>query len=216
MVRKSLPSIVCFFALGFGVFAGDRELWNGRDFEGWEFDVISSKVEASEIWSVMDGVIVCAGRPLSVMRTVDEFTNYELELEWQWADPSNPGNSGILVHASSPRHRSVWPKSIEIQLAHERAGDFWMIGESLHVEKRETLGPRIPRIGDSAERPPGEWNELKIRCAEDSIEVWVNGKLVNHAQQCTAVRGSICLQSEGAKIHFRKLRIRPIESVDAP
>jgi len=187
------------------------DLFNGADFEGWSFDVISSKVEPGEIWSVRDGMIVCKGRPLSVMRTKADFENYELTLEWRWARGGRPGNSGVLVHAGKPRERSVWPKSIEVQLGHERAGDFWMIGEPIAVEGREPIGPRIPHNDNQAEKEPGEWNEIRIRCEGKTITVHVNGVLRNEGITATAMRGAICLQSEGTEVHFRNIRIAPLQ-----
>jgi len=187
-----------------------RLLFNGRDFEGWTFDVISSRVEPAEIWTVEDGMIVCKGRPLSVVRTVEEFSDYELALEWRWPAEGRPGNSGVLVHASTPRERSVWPKSLEVQLAHGHAGDFWLIGETLEVADREPLGRRIPNNGEAAEKEPGEWNHLVVRCEGDRITVRVNGVLVNQGVNTSATRGAICLQSEGAEVHFRNIRLRPL------
>jgi len=191
-----------------------RDLFNGKDFDGWEFDVISSQVEPGAIWSVRDGMIICHGRPLSVLRTTEQFENYELTLEWRWAPGGTPGNSGVLVHATTPRERSVWPKSIEVQLAHESAGDFWLIGESLTVEGRKPLGRRIPNNGENAEQEPGEWNQLRVTCLGDAITVHINGILINEGRDASATRGAICLQSEGAEVHFRKIRITALDVTD--
>lgn len=190
--------------------AGERILFNGRDFEGWTFDVISSRVDPGEIWTVDGGMIVCKGRPLSVVRTAEEFADYELTLEWRWPEGGKPGNSGLLVHASTPRERSVWPKSLEVQLAHGHAGDFWLIGETLEVEGREALGRRIPNNGEAAEKEPGQWNELAVRCEGDRITVRVNGVVVNEGRAASVTRGAICLQSEGAEVHFRNIVLRPL------
>ena len=190
-----------------------RDLSNGEDFEGWTFDVISSQVEPAAIWSMRDGMIICKGRPLSVMRTTEEFENYVLTLEWRWA--ATPGNSGVLVHAGTPRERGVWPKSIEVQLAHESAGDFWLIGESITVDGRKPLGRRIPNNGNAAEKEPGEWNELRVRCEGTRITVHVNGVLVNEGHSATTSRGAVCLQSEGAETHFRNIRLTPLANGEA-
>ena len=198
---------ICFSAIPMA-FGEGRELFNGKDFEGWTFDIISSQVAPEEIWTVSDGEIVCKGRPLSVMRTTEEFENYELTLEWRWV--GNPGNSGVLVHAGTPRERGVWPKSIEVQLAHEHAGDFWLIGETLVVDGREPLGRRIPHNGATAEKEPGEWNLLRVRCEGGRIVVHVNDVLVNDGHSASATRGAICLQSEGANVNFRNIRLTPL------
>lgn len=216
MIRKTFFGMFALSSLVLAQPHLGRDLFNGKDFEGWEFDIISSKVEPAEIWTVEDGMIVSVGRPLSVLRTTEGFENYELTLEWRWPEGSAPGNSGVLLHATSPRERGVWPKSIEVQLAHGSAGDFWMIGESITVEGREPLGRRIPNNGSLAERSPGEWNQLRVRCEGASVTVWINGTLVNHGHAATAVRGAICLQSEGADIHFRNLRILPLPAEDSP
>jgi hypothetical protein len=41
--------------------------------------------------------------------------------------------------------------------------------------------------------------------------VWVNGDLVNHGTDCTAERGRIALQAEGARCEFRRVELVPLE-----
>jgi len=194
--------------------AAPIELFNGKDFEGWTFDIISSQIQPEEIWTVEEGIITCKGRPLSVVRTNDEYENYELTLEWRWT--AEPGNSGVLVHSSAPRERGVWPKSIEVQLAHGSAGDFWLIGETISVDGRPAIGRRIPKNEASPEKPPGEWNELRIRCEGDTITVHINGLLVNKGHSASTTRGAVCIQSEGRPTQFRNLRLHPLQAPATP
>ena len=191
--------------------AEPRPLFNGKDFTGWTFDVIDPEVKPEAVWSVSKGIIICKGRPPGVMRTADEFSNYELTLEWRWPAGGKPGNSGVLVHASKPREMFVWPKSVEVQLGHENAGDFWMIGETLTVAGTQPQGRRWWKKGESAEKPPGQWNLARIRCEAGSIRVFVNGTLVNEGTGLSATKGAICLQSEGNEIHFRKISLLPLK-----
>lgn len=191
--------------------AEPEPLFNGKDFAGWTFDVLNPAVEPGALWSIVEGVIICKGRPPGVMRTVKEFSNYELTLEWRWAPGAKPGNSGVLVHCSKPRETFAWPKSVEVQLAHGNAGDFWMIGESLSVAGTQPQGRRWVKNAESREKPPGEWNIGRIRCEGDKLSVWINGKLMNEGTGLTAVKGAICLQSEGSEVHFRKIMITPLE-----
>jgi hypothetical protein len=104
----------------------------------------------------------------------------------------------------------VWPKSLEVQLAHENAGDFWMIGESITVPNATPQGRRWLKRQNSTEKPPGEWNTMRVRCEGDRITVWVNGVLMNEGHSLSANKGAICLQSEGAEIHFRKVELTPL------
>ncbi|MDP3850020.1 MAG: DUF1080 domain-containing protein [Luteolibacter sp.] len=191
--------------------AEPQALFNGRDLDGWTFDIIDPGVKPDAIWSVADGLLVCKGRPPGIIRTAKEHSEYELAIEWRWTPGKKPGNSGVLVHASTPRKMFVWPKSLEVQLGSENAGDFWMIGETVTVANATALGRRWLKRQESAEKPPGEWNSMKVRCKGDTISVWVNGVLMNEGGGLSATKGAICLQSEGAEIHFRKVELTPLE-----
>ncbi len=189
------------------------KLFNGVDFDGWTFDIIDPEVQPDALWRVENGILICKGRPPGVMRSLKDYENYELVIEWRWPVGKKPGNSGVLVHAGKPRERFIWPKSIEVQLRADDAGDFWMIGESVTVADKQAEDRRFIKSGDSAEKPIGEWNTMKIRCEKDTITVHVNGTLMNHGTALTATNGAICLQSESGEIHFRKVELTPLKAV---
>ena len=44
-------------------------------------------------------------------------------------------------------------------------------------------------------------------CVDGSIKLSVNGKFVNGLSQSSQKKGYLCLESEGAEIHFRNLKI---------
>ena len=64
---------------------------------------------------------------------------------------------------------------------------------------------RILNLTDGSEKPVGEWNRMTIECRFQSIDIWVNGELVNQGTDCTASSGQIALQAEGAEVEFRRL-----------
>ncbi len=187
------------------------ELFNGKDFTGWTFDISKKKVKPEQIWSVKDGILVCKGKPAGVIRTEKEYGNYELVVEWRWPKGKKPGNSGCLIHCSEPRATGPWPKCLESQLQSGDAGDFWMLGETIKRKGPGPQGRRWPNFTDDSEKPVGEWNTMKIRAEGGNVTVWVNGKKVNEGTGCTADKGAICLQSEGAEIHFRKVELTPLD-----
>jgi hypothetical protein len=171
---------------------------------------------------VRDGVLVSMGNPKGHLVTEQEFSNYKLVVEYRFS--KSPGNCGVLVHASSPRYLyDMFPKSIEVQMMHENAGDFWCIGENIEVPDMEKRRPRkdenqkfggeapdarrIIRHTHNVEKPLGEWNTMEIECKGDEIIVQVNGKLVNHGKKSTASTGKIALQAEGAEVEFRKVEL---------
>ena len=190
-------------------------LFDGKSLTGWSFDVIDPQVKPADVWSVKDGMIVCKGRPPAVLRTEKDYSDYELTIEWRWAPGGKPGNSGLLVHASKPREMFVWPKSLEVQLGSGNAGDFWMIGESVRVRDTTPQGRRWIKRQSSAEKPAGEWNTMTVRCEGDTIRVTVNGILMNEGYALSATKGAICLQSEGAEVHFRKVQLTPLAAAQA-
>ena len=187
------------------------KLFNGKDFEGWTFDNIDPKATPESVWSVSGENVICKGRPPGIMRTVKEYSNYELIVEWRWAPNTKPENSGILIHASKPKEMFSWPKSIEVQLGHRNAGDFWVIGEKLTVAGSEPEGRRWSKKSESTEKPPGEWNTAKVRCIGNKVTVWINDTLMNEGTDLSTSKGAICLQAEGGEVHFRKVELTPVE-----
>jgi len=196
------------------------QLFNGRDLTGWSpylWDNEAKKEDTatppSAVWSVEDGVLICKGEPSGYIRTNDEFENYRLSLEWRWPAGTGGGNNGVLVHTTTPNALNKWPKSIEVQLYKDNAGDFWEIGTTVGVPNEETRqdGRRHINLTDGSEKPIGEWNKMEILCQGEEIKVWVNGDFVNHATSSSDTRGAIALQSEGAVIHYRNVILTPLD-----
>ncbi len=204
-----------------------KSLFNGHDFTGWHADVpkMDNDTSVKSPFIVRNGLLVSLGTPGGHLITDDIYKNYRLEVEYRFAGV--PGNCGVLVHASTPRALyDMFPKSIEVQMMHENAGDFWCIVEDIKVpdmEKRrgpkeewgitEGKGRRILNLTDGSEKPVGEWNNMVIECQGSSIKVWVNGDLVNHGTDCTASEGHIALQAEGSEVEFRKVELTPLRGV---
>lgn len=199
-------------------------LFNGKNLEGWHIDVPA--MDTSDVESpflVRNGMLVSMGTPNGHIITDAEYENFELEVEYRFA--GEPGNCGVLVFASTPRSLyKMFPKSIEVQMMHENAGDFWCIVEDIKVPDMESRrGPkeewgitegkkrRILNLTDGSEKPVGEWNNMKIECRGNSIKVWVNGDLVNHGTEATASKGQIALQAEGSEVEFRKVELRKLK-----
>lgn len=207
--------------------AKSKSLFNGKDLTGWHVDVpkMDNDPTARNPFIVRNGLLVSLGTPGGHLITNDSYKNYRLEIEYRFAD--KPGNCGALVHVSTPRALyEMFPKSIEVQMMHENAGDFWCIQEDIAVpEMEKRRGPkekwgvngdklrRIPNLTDGSEKPLGEWNAMTIECVGNEVKVWVNDELVNHGFDATVQKGRIALQAEGAEVEFRKVLLTPISEL---
>lgn len=203
---------------------GKFSLFNGKDLTGWHADVpeMDANKSARMPFIVRDGMLVSLGTPGGHLITDRLYENYRLEIEYRFA--AKPGNCGVLVHASKPRMLyGMFPQSLEVQMQSGDAGDFWCIGEDVTVPDMEARrgpksnwgvtegkGRRVKNLTDGTEKPLGEWNTMKIECLGASVKVWVNGVVVNEGSNCTARKGQIALQAEGAEVEFRKLLLSPL------
>ncbi len=197
------------------------QLFNGIDLKGWHLDVpaMDSIPELESPFVVRNSNLISFGEPRGHLITDVIYKNYQLEVEYRF--PGEPGNCGVLVHASTPRFLyNMFPKSIEVQMEHTNAGDFWAIGEDItcdNMEERrgqkktwgttEGFNRRIMNLTDNSENPLGQWNTMVVECLDNTIKVWVNGDLVNYGYNATTSSGQIAVQAEGAEVEFRKLEL---------
>jgi hypothetical protein len=204
--------------------AQSRSLFNGRDLAGWHMDVpaIDSNAGTRAPFVVRNGLLVSLGEPRGHLITDSIFSNYRLTAVYRFS--GTPGNAGVLVHASTPRALyGMFPKSIEVQMEHQNAGDFWVIQEDITVPDMERRrGPRekwgraegdarrIKHLSDGAERALGEWNTMVVEVVGRRIRVWVNGRRMNDGFGATVDRGQIALQAEGSEVEFRTVALTPI------
>jgi hypothetical protein len=209
--------------------AQSHRLFNGRDLSGWHVDVpeMDTNAVAENPFIIRNGLLVSLGKPQGHLITDSVYQNYRIEVEYRFAGV--PGNCGLLVFASAPRALyKMFPKSIEVQMMHQNAGDFWCITEDITVPDMENRrGPkanwgitegklrRVKNLTDSSENPVGEWNSMAVECVGNSIKVWVNGDLVNYGFNATAGKGNIALQAEGSEVEFRKVELTAITKFTA-
>lgn len=224
---RQLAILGIVLATACSAIAQSKNLFNETNLTGWHADVPARNEETNERspFIVRDGMLVSLGTPGGHLITDNVYKDYRLEVEYRF--PAEPGNCGVLVHASTPRAMyNMFPQSIEVQLMHENAGDFWCIHENISVPNmaqrrgpKETWGGRdgdarrIPNLTDQSEKPLGQWNRMTIECLGDKVRVWVNGDLVNDGFDSTATEGQIALQAEGSEVEFRKIVLTPINEL---
>lgn len=192
-------------------------LFNGKDLSGW-VDVNTSP----ETWSVKDGLLVCSGKPTGVMRSEKQYENFMLHIEWRHMEAG--GNSGVFVwsEAEIPKGRNL-PKGMEVQMLElewinlhpKRDGEpnhIGYISGELFGAGGMTATPDNPRGNRSMStelrcKGKGEWNVYDVVCINGNVQLSINGKFVNSIRNASTRKGYLCLESEGAEIHFRNIQI---------
>ncbi len=194
-----------------------KDLFNGKDLTGWVN--VNTKPDT---WSVKDGMIVCTGKPTGVMRTEKQYENFVLHIEWMHLEPG--GNSGCFAWSDGTvPEGKVYPRGLEIQMLEldwvnlnkDKDGKprplAYVHGELFGVGGLKIV-PDLAR-GErsmSAEnrcKPKGEWNVYDVVAVDGVVKLSVNGKFVNGISKATIKKGYLCLESEGAEIHFRNIKI---------
>jgi hypothetical protein len=187
---------------------------------------------APDTWSMKGGVIYCTGQPVGVTRSRQKFTNIELVVQWRHL--TSGGNSGVFLWASDEaladlKPGQLPPGGIEVQvLDHGYAtqyekqtgkkpdwfttnGDVFPVGKS-----RMTPFPPVSPNGQRSfprknlSNGFGEWNHYYVRAINGEVRLWVNGEEVSGGTNCEPRTGYLCLESEGAPVEFKNLRIREL------
>ena len=193
-----------------------KDLFNGKDLSGWV-----NVNTAPDTWSVRDGLLISTGKPIGVMRTERQYENFILHIEWMHLEPG--GNSGTFIWSNAvPRESNRLPDGVEVQMLeldwpklHGRNGKVppiaYVHGELFGVGGVETIpdNPRGTRSKSIENRclPRGQWNTYDVVAVDGVVKLSVNGKFVNGVRSSTQKKGYICLEAEGAEIHFRNIKI---------
>ncbi len=188
-----------------------KNLFNGKDLKGWV-----NVNTAEDTWQVKKGILVSTGKPIGVMRTDRQYENFILEIEWKHMEAG--GNSGVFVWSEGTQFGDdPLTKAIEVQMLElEWAIQHNQTDAYVHGELFPTMGmtaiPDNPRGTRSKSlekrcRGKGEWNKYVVVCVDGVVKLSVNGKFVNGLRGSERKKGYICLEAEGAEIHFRNIRI---------
>jgi Domain of Unknown Function (DUF1080) len=187
-----------------------------------------------DTWSFKNGQIQCTGTPTGVMRTKDQYQNFELVVEWMHKRPG--GNSGVFVwgtqesidELAAAGSRRRLPTGIEVQILDHafrtnyeqknqgKKGDWFSTNGDIFPTGTTKMTPFPPTSPNGQRSFPrkelckgaGEWNHYYVRAINGEVRLWVNGEEVSGGKDCSPAKGYLCLESEGSPIEFKNLRIR--------
>jgi hypothetical protein len=210
--------------------AGWELLFDGTSLDGWKQ---YGQDTITELWSVRDSAIVCDGTGLGEgsgdkggsLRTIREFGNFELSVDWK-ITPG--GNSGILYHVKEmPEYSTDYATGPEYQVMDDGG---WTGGE---LTEKQKAGSNYDMFAAPATKklvPVGEWNNARIIYNNGHVEHWLNGektvefeenspeyqeaykssKWVEFPGWNTFKEGAISLQDHGAPVYFRNIKIKTL------
>lgn len=193
-------------------------LFNGTNLDGWYVYLSDSPAgrDTANIFTVHDNMLHISGKTFGYVSTNNSYKNFHLILEFKWGVMKHPPrlnakrDSGILYYFSSSSPDKIWPRSIECQIQETDCGDFWLVDStSLTVNGKRyppTKNQQIVKLSDQ-EKPSGEWNTIEVIAKDGKCTHIVNGVVVNEGVDANVREGRIALQSEGAEIFYRNIRL---------
>lgn len=229
-------------ALAAGAPAGFAPLFNGHDLAGWrggvthdhrELLALPEEARAALIvkwtasltemkdgrphWRVEEGVLVNDGFG-GYATTVADYGDFELRLEYRIAPGTDSG-----VYLRGVPQVQIWDPHAPDPKGHGNAlgsGGLW--------NNAAGSPGRNPLV--RADRPVGEWNQLRVLMVGSRVSVWLNEVLVvNHARlenyfdrtlpgakrRPVPRRGPIQLQTHGGETRWRNVYIREVGPAEA-
>lgn len=206
--------------------AGWKLLFDGKTTAGWRG---FKKQEAPTAWKVQDGALFLdteakkAGASGGDLMTVDQFENYELELEWKIAPR---GNSGIIFSVQEgDQYGATYSTGPEMQVIDD---DGHPDGKNV----KHNSGELYDLIAAPARyaKPVGEWNTAKIIKKDGKLTLFFNGHKTAETTMGTEewnklvasskfkswkgfgafAKGHIALQDHGDGVWYRNIKIREL------
>lgn len=192
-----------------------------------------------DTWRWEGGHAFCTGTPTGVIRYREPLVNFEFLCEWMHKQKG--GNSGVFVWATPDsianlsRGRGSLPHGIEVQVLDlgyaeiytkefnkpadwfTSHGDVFPVGP-IAMRPFPPVAPDGRRSFPTKETTKGinQWNHYYVRAVDGEVKLWVNGEQVSGGDGISPAFGFLCLESEGAPVEFKNLRLRRLPSADHP
>lgn len=187
---------------------GFKPLFNGKNLNGWKTFLADKNADPAKTFVVKDGEIQVTGTPFGYFYTDKPYKNYIISYSWTYPKDQpekSTMNSGLLVHMQEPH--KIWPKSVEPQGRYKDHGKIFFIGFGKEDKTSQDFDMAAQQ---KALKESHEWNTTVVTARGDgSIAVRINGVPVNKGKSALT-EGPIGFQSEGARIHFKDIKIKSL------
>jgi hypothetical protein len=184
-----------------------------------------------DTWRWEGGHAFCTGKPVGVIRSLEQIKNFELVCEWM--HKKDGGNSGVFAWASPESITNLMagkgrlPWGIEVQVLdlgyaeryekrHQKKSDWFTSHGDVFPTGPAKFTPFPPFAPNGKRSFPSknltkginEWNHYYIRAINGEVRLWVNGEEVSGGTGASPAEGYLCLESEGSPVEFKNMRIR--------
>ena len=199
-----------------------------KELTGDDFVNVNCK---DDTWNWKGGTAFCTGKPTGVIRMKEQITNFELVC--QWMHKKKGGNSGVFVWASPDSIEKLGagkgrlPQGIEVQvldlgyaevyeLKHKKPSDWFTSHGDVFPTGSAKMTP-FPPVAPNGKRSfptkeltkgVNQWNHYYVRAINGEVRLWVNGEEVSGGTEISPAKGFLCLESDGAPVEFKNIRIR--------
>lgn len=182
-------------------------LFDGKDLSKWE--AVENKFEN---WKVDDGILYCADGG-GWLASKEEFSNFEIELEFKVYEGAN---SGVFLRAPL-QGNPAW-QGLEVQILDDDAPQYATLQPYQYCGGLYGCDAPATRAFTKV----GAWQKYRIVANGRNIKVWLNDipiidsdldkhkdKLKEHPG-IESAKGRVGLQSHGGRVDFRNVRIKQL------
>lgn len=185
-------------------------LFDGSKLTDWE----GAGQPADACWEVRDGILYGTRNKGPWLRSLKEYGDYNLRLEYRVEEGANSGVY-VRVPKDGNHHRdneSQPPAGFEVQILDDAAK------KHADLKPYQYSGAVYDILGPSSKvsKAPGEWNTLEINCHGQNVTTMHNGQVIvrvtpeNHPLiNLRSTQGYLGLQNHGGGVSFKNLRIGP-------
>jgi len=145
------------------------------------------------------------------LATIKDYGDFELHVDWLMVSPN--GDSGIYLRGIP--QVQIWDPANPREVrngADKGSGALW--------NNRADSPGKFPLV--KADKPVGEWNNLRIRMVGEKVWIWLNDQLTVDGQVMhnffdrtgatpVPAKGPIELQTHGSEIRFRNIYVKEIK-----
>ena len=193
---------------------GYRDLFNGKDLDGWDGSVAD--------YEVKDGTIVCRPGKGGVLFTKERFTDFAFQAEYRMP---KAGNNGLAIRYPG-EGRASYVGMCEIQLLDDEDPKYAKLDPRQYTGA--VYGMAAPQRGYN--RPLGDWNFIEVEVRGPKIVVELNGTRIvsSDVSQITSFMndlphpgkdlpgGAVGFAGHRDPVAFRSVRIKPLNAEPTP